>query len=291
MESILKEVRTMKNKALVLVMLLALTIFIAGCTEEKKEDGITIVAFNQPLKSIAEKVVGNNANVYVLVETDPHTFQLTPKKAQLLENADIYLGSSKALESFAVKSKKTIYLEDISKEVIKKEDGKINPHYWMNPVIMKKAAESLKDGMIKIDEENKKEYEENYNSLAKQLDGVIENIRSKFESKSIKQYVITHPSMDYFNKEFGLSSKYIFIEGTTSSQRLESIMNDFREGKIKLIVRENQFPEEKIKFLTEKLDSEGIDYNIAVIDVLGIEEKDYIKMIEKDADEIAEKIE
>ena len=254
-------------KKLILFLLFAVMLF-QGCLEENKK---TIVVFNKPLKGIVKEIVGYDYNIEVLAESDIHNFQLSPKKALLLKNSVLYVGIDRELEDFSP-PENSLYMSDY----IERGD---NIHYWTDPLYSLPLAK-------KISEKLGNKYSKNYKNFEKKVYALDEEIREMFKEKR-KEYVITHDSMYYFNKRYGLKSYYLFSETSTSTFKISEILNMFREGRVKLIAREKQFPKSRIDFLREKLDNEGITYREVEINIL---EENYLEMIEKNAKKIAENI-
>lgn len=89
------------------------------------------------------------------------------------------------------------------------EHGEYDPHVWLSPVNAKKEMENIKNGLIKLDPNNKKYYEENYGKYAKMLDDLDSEYKSELSKTKSKDIVVSHESFGYICERYGLNQKGI----------------------------------------------------------------------------------
>ena len=277
----------MKAERIIISLLLMSLLLSSGCVSfEEKEEKIVVVAFNKPLASIVKEIAKEKVEVITLVESDPHNFQLNPSKAYALERASLYVGNSKALESFSLSIKaKKLYAEDIYVEMYNKTSS--NKHFWLELYVAKALAKEVANDLSKIDEKNAFFYKNNSIKFEKKIDSLIEYGKQKFSNKT-KAYLLTHPSLEHFNRIFGLKAYYIFIHSSTSPKRIKEIIEKFEQGELKGIAIESHFSKQDVEFLLEELEKRNISYKIVNVDVLGYIKEDYYEMMRYNIEQIAE---
>lgn len=82
--------------------------------------------------------------------------------------------------------------------------GEFDPHTWLSPVNIKAQAKVIADKLSEIDPANKDYYQENYEKIAADLDGIIEEYTDKFSKVENKKFIVPHQAFGYIARDFGL---------------------------------------------------------------------------------------
>lgn len=82
--------------------------------------------------------------------------------------------------------------------------GEFDPHTWLSPVNIKAQAKVIADKLSEIDPANKDYYQENYEKIAADLDGIIEEYKDKFSKVENKKFIVPHQAFGYIARDFGL---------------------------------------------------------------------------------------
>lgn len=82
--------------------------------------------------------------------------------------------------------------------------GEFDPHTWLSPVNVKAQAKVIADKLSEIDPANKDYYQENYEKIAADLDGIIEEYTDKFSKVENKKFIVPHQAFGYIARDFGL---------------------------------------------------------------------------------------
>lgn len=82
--------------------------------------------------------------------------------------------------------------------------GEFDPHTWLSPVNVKAQAKVIADKLSEIDPANKDYYQENYEKIAADLDGIIEEYKDKFSKVENKKFIVPHQAFGYIARDFGL---------------------------------------------------------------------------------------
>lgn len=154
-----------------------------------------VVVSSFPLYDFAKNVGGDLVEVKLLLPpgVEAHGFSPTPHDMIAMQQADLFLYTSKNLESWAdafVEASPTGKSNgiEVGEHLISFGDGQHHehngegghggdPHIWLNPLFAMKMAEVISVELIKVDPSHRDEYEQNYSKYIgelRQLDKEIE---------------------------------------------------------------------------------------------------------------------
>ena len=218
---------------------ISLLTFISYAKAETK-----VVTSIKPIHSLISYVMDGVGTPGLLVDgsSSPHTFQLKPSHATMLQEADIVFWIGEDLESFLetplesiAKDAKQVTLmesEDIEmlkfreKNVFDEHDdhgdehdehgdehdehahhdghnhGEFDIHFWLDPEIAKTIVQIAAKEMSEIDPANASKYEANAAKALNELDQLINDTRGKINKDAT--YVVFHDAYQYFEQRFGI---------------------------------------------------------------------------------------
>jgi ABC-type Zn uptake system ZnuABC Zn-binding protein ZnuA len=189
-------------------------------------DGLlNIVTTVAPISSIARNVGGTRINLAGVVPdgTNSHTFEPAPSDAVILSKADVVFVNGLQLEQPTMElaeanlkdgaeidtlGDQTIspdqYVYDFS---FPKDEGKPNPHLWMNPLFALKYAELIHAKLAERDAANAQYYADNlarYADLLHRLDEGIMAATATIPEQN-RRLLTYHDSYAYFAPRYGLT--------------------------------------------------------------------------------------
>ncbi len=192
--------------------------------DELGKDGrLNIVTTVAPLTDIVRNIGGDRINLFGIIPdgTNSHTFEPKPSDAKRLAAADLVIVNGLQLEEPTLKlaeanlrsgaeikklGDNTVaegdWLFDFS---FPKEDGKPNPHLWMNPKYALKYAELSRDWMAARDTKNADYYRSNFEKYKMVLDRLDRAIREAVQTvpEKNRRLVTYHDSWAYWAREYG----------------------------------------------------------------------------------------
>ncbi len=140
----------------------------------------------------------------------------------------------------------------------------LDPHVWLDPILVKKQAETILNALIKVDEANKDLYTKNYQSFIKELDELDKKLESIIEPYEHKAFMVFHPSWGYFAKRYHLEQISIEIQGKEPKpSQLIELVEEAKKHDIKIVFVAPQFSQKGAKTI-----SKSINGNVAVINPL-----------------------
>lgn len=268
-----------------LLLSLLIGILLSACSSgtHKSKDKIVFVSI-LPLKYFADKIVGNSYKVEVTVPpgVGPETYSPTPKQMILLGEASAYfsigfLGFEQALlENFRSTNPQLQLFQtskgiDLIRSEEKHEDHEhvqgVDPHIWSSPKTAGQVAKNICDGMIQVDPENGQLYRKNLDLLLKEIEKVDSTVTSLVTKTSAKKFIIFHPALGYFARDYGLEQLSIEFEGKVPSPKhLQTIIDAAKTGNIKFVLIQKEFDKENAEIIAKEtgckiIQIDPLDYN------------------------------
>ena len=141
------------------------------------------------------------------------------------------------------------------------EEG-LDPHIWLDPVLVKTQAKNIYDTMIKIDVQNADFYKENYEQFLKELDELDANLKTILTPYKDKAFMVFHPSWGYFAKRYDLEQIPIELQGKEPKpNELVELIKDAKEHNIKIVFVSPQFSQKSAKTISQNIDAKVATIN------------------------------
>ena len=269
-----------------------LFLFIAAFTilnASKQELTVSI----SPQKYFVQKIVKDKFDINVMVKpgASPHTYE--PKSSQMksLSNSKIYFYTGVSFENawldkFKLSAKNTIFvdtavgIEKLAMEAHShegeehnehKDEAKhdheneaLDPHIWLDPILVKIQAKNIYDAIVKIDSQNSDFYKTNYEEFLKELDLINNELETILKPYENRAFMVFHPSWGYFAKRYNLEQISVEVEGKEPKpNELVELIKDAKIHDIKIVFVSPQFSQK-----TAKTISSSINAKVVSIDAL-----------------------
>ena len=269
-----------------------LFLFIAAFTilnASKQELTVSI----SPQKYFVQKIVKDKFDINVMVKpgASPHTYE--PKSSQMksLSNSKIYFYTGVSFENawldkFKLSAKNTIFVDtavgieklameehshegeehDEHKDEAKHdhENEALDPHIWLDPILVKIQAKNIYDAIVKIDSQNSDFYKTNYEEFLKELDLINNELETILKPYENRAFMVFHPSWGYFAKRYNLEQISVEVEGKEPKpNELVELIKDAKIHDIKIVFVSPQFSQK-----TAKTISSSINAKVVSIDAL-----------------------
>lgn len=268
-----------------LLLSLLIGILLSACLSEtqKPKEKVIFVSI-MPLKYFADKIVGDIYKVEVTVPpgAGPETYSPTPKQMMLLGEATAYfsigyLGFEQTwLENFK-STNPNLQVFITSKRIDLIKDGEqheghahlqgVDPHIWSSPKAACLIAQNIFDGMIQIDPTNGDTYRKNFNNLLIEIGRVDSTVNQLISKATAKKFIIFHPALGYFARDYGLEQLSIEFEGKVPSPKhLQTIIEASKSENIKCVLIQKEFDKENAEIIAKETGSkiiviDPLDYN------------------------------
>jgi zinc transport system substrate-binding protein len=253
-----------------------------------------------PIASIVHEIGGDRVNVTTLVPggTDPHHFELTPRTARALHQADILFTIGGHFDHWIPEAPDRegpgvrIELYKIFTDSLLSIKDSFNPHFWLDPLYAKAIGKTVQMALCGVDPANCAYYEAGAQVFAARIDSLHSAARQRLDGTAFKSFVSFHPAWSYFARRYGIlevETIEISHDQEPSAKHIAGVVRKIKTEGVRYIVAEafsNQDLAESIASQTDAtvitLDPTGgagrperdsyfelMDYNISIIEQAG----------------------
>ncbi len=156
----------------------------------------------------------------------------------------------------------------------------LDPHVWLDPMLVKVQVKNIYEALVKIDSANKEFYLNNYRDFIAKIEKLNNNLENILHPYEHEAFMVFHPSWGYFAKRYYLEQIAIEVQGKEPKPaQLVELVEEAKLHSIKIVFVSPQFSKNGAEVI-----SKSIDGNTAVINPLS---KNWDENLIKVAKEIA----
>lgn len=277
--------------------------------DESAKRGLKIVTTFPPLFSFVSNLADESAVITNLVPpgASVHTWEPSASALKQLSGADLLVMNGLELEHFmedileSVQNPKLKIIvtsdavqnewmeldpmleleEEGEHEMEVHPHGGTDPHVWLSPALAVKQVEAIRDALMQIDTEKAVIYQANTASYVAELKRLDQDIRSRLNVVTKKDFIVFHGAYGYFLKEYGLDAyqKTViepFPGKEPTASYFSSLIDLIDEEGVSVIFTEPQFNPRVVQNIQEETGAKSFE-----IDPIGLElsKEAYIKNI------------
>ena len=265
--------------------LIILCVILAGCkgTPQKQADSgkasgtekhaVTVTVTISPYKYFVDQIAKGKVDVNVMVSNgnNPETYEPYAQQMMELSKSALYLkvGSigfeqtwMKKLQDNAPDMK--VIDTSVGIKPAKTPGGNIDPHVWMSCSNARIIASNILKALCELEPKNKAFFEKNYQSLLSIIDKRDSTIRESFKKDPdlVRKFVIYHPILTYFARDYQLEQLAIEEEGREpSASQLKSLIERARKEKIKFCLIQAEFANRNTTTFIKESHTKPMDIN------------------------------
>ncbi len=256
-----------------IITLLFGIIILAACSSNKSGETDVITVSILPQKTFVQKIVGDDFTVNVLIPpgASPATYSLLPSQMKDIAHSALwfrigYIGfehSWKDKISEANTKMKVVNMSeglDLIADKMEQHgdhvhiDG-VDPHVWLSPRMVKEMGKTILAEVLKLKPEEAEVYKENYEKFAAECDALDAELRGKIEPYRGRKFIVFHPSLSYFAREYGLDQYSLESGGKEPTpQHMRAVVDMAKENNIHVIYIQSEFDREHARVFAEEID-------------------------------------
>lgn len=243
----------------------------AGMAESNAKPTVTVTI--PPYKYFVEKIAGDKVDVNVMVSNgnNPETYEPYAQQMMELSNSALYLkvGSigfeqtwMKKLQDNAPDMK--VIDTSVGITPAKTPGGNIDPHVWMSCKNARIISSNIFKALCQLEPENKTFFQKNYQQLLSSIDRQDSIIRKSFKDnpEMVRKFVIYHPILTYFARDYQLEQLAIEEEGREpSAAQLKSLIERARKQKIRYCLIQAEFANRNTTTFIKESQTKAMDIN------------------------------
>jgi zinc transport system substrate-binding protein len=128
-----------------------------------------------------------------------------------------------------------------------------DPHIWSSPKTALTIAENMYEALVEIDPANEEIYALNFQKLSKKIKETDEIIAEMLKNSSQKAFIIFHPSLTYFARDYGLTQYCIEIDGKEPSpEHLKRLVKTAHEQQIRIVFIQQEFDRKNAEIIAKE---------------------------------------
>jgi zinc transport system substrate-binding protein len=190
---------------------LATPLLLAGCGDPLTggDSGTRVVTSFYPLEYVAQRIVGEHADVVTLTSpgVEPHDLELTVRQTAEVSEADLVVyekGLQPAVDAAVAEHGPEQVVE--ATDVVALAEGDL--HFWLDPVRLAEVAAEVEARVAEIDPDNAADYEANLATLRADLESVDTEYTDGLAECKLDTVVVSHDAFGYL-EQYGLHFKPI----------------------------------------------------------------------------------
>lgn len=258
-----------------LPVLALVLIFPASCRSVNVAQGkINVAVSISPQEEFVRAVGGDRVYITLMVPpgANPHTYEPKPDQITALAKVKMYARVGADLEfelawmDKLISVNRQMLVVDCSQGVqLMAEDEQarlVDPHIWMSPVNTRNMVRNITDGLVQIDPDNRSYYEQNRDDYIRKLAGLDQKIRADLAGITNRRFIIYHPVLGYFAREYNLTEIAVEREGKEPTPaRISEVIDQAKMYNIKVIFNTPQYNPRNAEIIASEIGGRVVTIN------------------------------
>lgn len=265
------------------ILCLSLVCLISACGgkkgKEEPETGIITVTI-EPLRFFTEAIAGDRFVVKSMVPkgASPETYDPTPRQLMELKDSKAYfrigyigfeitwmdrlMENAPHLSVFDLSNGIDLIFEAGHAHGDHYHPGGVEPHLWCSAVNAQIIATNIFNALCRLDQEGREYYEERYNELYRAIEKTGRTISDILKNDADTTFMIYHPALSYFAKDYGLRQIAIEEGGKEPSPaHLKELIKHCREEGARVIFIQPEFDRRNAELIANETGTRVVPIN------------------------------
>lgn len=251
-------------------LLIAITSLLLACSTQVQQENSIMVTI-EPQRYFAEQLTDSLFRIECMVPvgTSPETYDPTPVQMTKLAHSKAYfcIGHIGFEEVWIDKLKRNypqipfydnslgidLIASDHSHTINHPHEQGIDPHTWSSPKAARLIIQNMYKSLVEIDPANESRYTDNLQHLLERVDSVDEKITQMLRNSTQKVFIIYHPALSYFARDYGLTQYSIEADGKEPSpEQLKTLMATAKEKGAKTVFVQQEFDRKNAEVIAKE---------------------------------------
>lgn len=258
------------------IYLLLAIVGLSACQGKKEGGTRTISVTIEPQRYFAEKIAGDlfQINCVTPAGQSPETYDPTPQQMVQISQSQAYfrigeIGFEQAWMKNLQSQNPDMVVFDLSEgmELVKNEEeaheegeahphhhhGSVDPHIWTSISGARVIAQNTYQAFIKLDPENQEVYRAGYQRLIEEIDSTEAEMKQLLQPLAGTAFIIYHPALTYFAREFGLKQLCIELDGKEPSPaQLKQLLETATQSGAKVVFVQQEFDQKNAELIAKE---------------------------------------
>ncbi len=276
---------------IVLLLLTMVLLPVPGRATADSPVPLSVFVSIPPEVQFVRKVGGDRVRVQALVQPgqSPATYAPTPRQMAALSRARVYFRIGVPFEKVLIPrlldTMPHLVIVDLRSglhlmELENGQAGELDPHTWLDPMLVKQQARTIRDTLIDLDPAGRETYLAGYRRFAAELDRLNQHLAKALRPFAGQTIYVFHPAYGYFCRAYNLTQKAVATGGRQPGARhLAQLIREARADHVRIIFVQPQFSRKTARAIADAIGAQVIS-----LDPLA---EDYMTNMERMAERIA----
>lgn len=268
----------MKNK---LLFILGVVVIFGGVffwnshTNTPNDNRPSVIATFYPIAFLAEQIGGDFVTVKTIVPPgiEPHDFDPSLRDISGMYESDLVLMGGMGMDAWAEKLKDELLEKGVNVAVLSsfirmtegEQTSKVDPHFWLDPILYMESAKLVFLALVKIDPEHESEYLVNLSRLEIHLRAIDTHFQTLSSPDCrLDTVIVSHDAFSYLSKRYGFkvqSLSGINPEQEVSAGTLTDVIRIMQEKNIHFVLTEPLGNRDAVATIQKELSAEILTLN------------------------------
>lgn len=273
------------------IAIILTAIFAISCASNNKTEVKEISVTIEPQKYFLEKIVGDKYSINCITPSgsNPESFDATPSQMMALGNSVLYfkvgylpiediliertasnnpnLKIVNCSEGIEIIGEPHIHHEhddsDEHGEECNHGHAAGDPHIWSSVTTARIMTKNMYNTMLLTDSANTDFYTESLNKLNREFSKTDSIIRSYIDKAPSKSFIIYHPALSYYSKDYGLNQLSIEADGKSPSpMRMKELIDQARAKNVKVVFIQQEFDIKNAETIAKEIGATIVTINL-----------------------------
>lgn len=225
----------------------------------------TIVVSIQPQRYVLEQIAGKYYDVVALLQdgANPEQYEPSMNNVMALEQCDAYfmvghIGFEAAILNRVTANRPDLKVCDtgVGINMINTAHGGTSrdPHVWASVRNARLMAQNMLAALIELDAKHERYYRSRCASLTKHLNELDSTIAAQLDSCSSKAFVVWHPALSYFARDYGLTQISVEDEsGNVTPRRIGQVVEEAKNAHAQVFFYQKEFDSRAARSVNEQM--------------------------------------
>ncbi|MCK4990674.1 MAG: zinc ABC transporter substrate-binding protein [Bacteroidales bacterium] len=264
-------------------LIISLLLLLIACNpDSKRSDKLIISVSILPQQYFIERIAGEMVEVNVMIPpgASPATYEPTFSQLSKLDQSLVYLrigyiGFELSWMNKISAVNPDLKIVDLSTGInpirLEEEEhhhlhehahGGVDPHIWMSVLNAKIIARNTFNELIQHFPEEEEKLTARFSNLLLEFDTIDDSIAKMLSDQKERSFMIYHPALSYFARDYNLEQFSLEIGGKTPSPAHMKWMIDLgREKNISTIFLQQQFDQKNAEVLANEIGAKIVQIN------------------------------
>jgi ABC-type Zn uptake system ZnuABC Zn-binding protein ZnuA len=216
---------------------------------------LKVVATTTIFADIVQNIGGDRVTVTSIIPpgVGPEDYEPKPNDAKLLNDARLIVSNGVGLDDFLEKllssgaagqTPRLVLGEGVPVLTV---DGEANPHFWLDPTLVKQYyLPKIVGKLSELDPDGKASYEANAAAYGSQLDALDAKLKATIQEipQANRKLVTFHDAFPYFARHYGFEIVGVVLENVgqePTAAELAALVDKVKAASVKAVFSEAQF--------------------------------------------------